>query len=158
MTTAGHVTRQPIATLESELADHGRSRKFLSTGWKHNLPFLPWQEHTSDNRSNFGHPEWYTRPPPLIPGRVTVFGRANHPEPPAGQLGLLPVAQNGMILLDFAVGSCFSNVFCIKSRETKIAECMQCDYLGLTVSLLKMLLINKGKFRKEIFCISKQSL
>jgi len=26
--------------------------------------------------------------------------------------------------LDFAVGSCFSEIFCVKSRET-IAECMQ---------------------------------
>jgi len=40
--------------------------------------------------------------------------------------------------LDFAVGSCFSKIFCIKSRET-----LQNVFGYLIVSLLRMLLIKE---------------
>ena len=42
--------------------------------------------------------------------------------------------------LDFAVRSCFSKIFCIKSRET-ILECMRL----FNYQSIKMLLIKEGK-------------
>ena len=47
--------------------------------------------------------------------------------------------------LDFAVGSCFCKINCVKSRET-IAECMQL----LFVSQLSVLLTNEDSFIQKI--------
>jgi len=58
--------------------------------------------------------------------------------------------------LDFAVGSCFSKIFCIKSRET-ITECI-CGYL--IISLLRMLLtkecavLNRNTLRLQTVFVS----
>jgi len=38
--------------------------------------------------------------------------------------------------MDFAVGTCFSKIFCVKSRET-ISECMQLFNVSLLSTLLR---------------------
>jgi len=55
--------------------------------------------------------------------------------------------------LDFAVGSCFSEIFCVKSRET-IAECMQlfdCQFVKHAADKRRHSFIQKYSASRTVF-------